>query len=75
MSNVKAIGDAFANLAAAFAERARQELPAMGAAKPPFPFFDAALEREAKRLRDMGQDQLADAVSALRSEIEGTDNG
>jgi len=60
------------NLAGVFAERQRQE--GQGA-RPPFQFFHDTLLREATRLQVNGAPQLAQAILALRDEIEVMDNG
>lgn len=67
------IGDAFANVAGVFAEFRRQSHPSMGGVAP-FGLLTECLDREAARISDAGQPALADALGALRSEIEGMNN-
>lgn len=63
---LEAIGDSLGNVAAVFAERRRQGHPSHGGAAS-FPFFDECLTNEAKRLRGLGQDLLADGLLGLLS--------
>lgn len=73
-ASVTSIGASFERIAGVFAERRRQGQPSHGGATA-FPFFHECLGREASVLRDEGQGQLADALTALGAEIEAMDNG
>lgn len=74
-ASLASIGTSLANVAAAIAERVRQQLPSNGAVQGPFAFVDAAFDSEVESLRLEGQDQLADTLTALRGQIGEMDNG
>ena len=72
IDELEIVEGAIANVASVIAERRRQ---ASQGATGPFPFFNDALAREARRLHLAGQDQLSDAITALTAEIGELANG
>ena len=68
------VADGLANVSAAFKEFRRQWHPSNGG-QPPFEFLDGRLAGEARRLRSSGQEQLADALEAMRADIGEASNG
>lgn len=71
---LKSIGSSLAIVSATFKEFFRQWHPSMGG-QPPFGLLDECLGREAQCIRGNGQDQLADGLQALRTQIGEMNNG
>lgn len=67
-NELSTIGVSLGNIAAAIAERLRHE---GSGAVPPFTFVDECFDKEARRVRAVGQVAFADALEALRADVGG----